>query len=186
MNEAKHEPHGDELDSEAYANSGGDAGAASQGGDGDSNDAAGLKKRLAESEDKLLRMAAEFDNSRKRLQSRSEELVKYGNEKIVLEVLAVVDNLDRAITSLDQGHDPKSVLKGLHLVQNALHKILEANGVQPIESVGQIFDPNLHEAVGQADKPGAEEDQVIEEVQKGYTLHGRLARPSRVKIAKKH
>lgn len=144
-----------------------------------------LQAKLKESEEKYLLAAADFENMKKRLQKRSDDLVKYAIEKVVTDVLMVVDDLDRAIASLDQGHDPKTVLKGLHLAQATFHKILEQNGVETIDCVNKPFDANLHEAVAEVADASREDEEVIEEVQKGYTLHGRLVRPSKVKISKK-
>ena len=144
-----------------------------------------LQNKLKETEDRLLRMAADFENSRKRLKNQTEETVKFANEKLVLDILPVVDDLDRAISSLDQGHDTEKVKEGLHLVQGTFHKILERSGVKQIECLNQHFDPNFHEAVGQVEDSEHEEGTIIEEVQRGYLIHGRLARPSRVRITKK-
>lgn len=144
-----------------------------------------LQAKLKEAEEKYLLAAADFENMKKRLQKRSDDLVKFAIEKLVTDFLLVVDDLDRAIASLDRGDDPKVVLKGLHLSQGNFHRILEQNGVEAINCVNQPFDANLHEAVAEAVDPSRPEEEVIEEVQKGYTLHGRLVRPSKVKISKK-
>jgi molecular chaperone GrpE len=144
-----------------------------------------LRAKAGEAEEKYLLAAADFENMKKRLQKRSDELVKYAIEKLVTDVVLVVDDLDRAIASLDRGHDPKDVIKGLHLAQTTFHKILEQNGVEVIDCVNKPFDANLHEAVAEVEDASREDEQVIEEVQKGYTLHGRLVRPSKVRISRK-
>lgn len=144
-----------------------------------------LSGKAAEAEAKYLLAAADFENMKKRLQKRSDDMVKYAIEGLVTDIIAVVDDLDRAIGSLDQGHDPKEVQKGLHMAQGTFHKILAQNGVEAIDCVDKPFDANLHEAVGEVADASREEEQVVEEVQKGYTLHGRLVRPSKVKISKK-
>lgn len=144
-----------------------------------------LQAKLKEAEEKYLLAAADFENMKKRLQKRADESVKFAIEKVVTDFLMIVDDLDRAIASLDQGHDPKTVLQGLHLAQSTFHKTLEQNGVEAISSVGQPFDANLHEAVAEVVDPSRDDETVIEEVQKGFTLHGRLVRPSKVKISKK-
>jgi molecular chaperone GrpE len=141
--------------------------------------------KLKECEEKYLLAAADFENMKKRLQKRSEDSVKYAIEKVVTDFLMVVDDLDRAVGSLDQGHDLKGIQKGLHMAQNSFHKILEQNGVETIQCVNRPFDANLHEAVAEVVDAGREDEEVIEEIQKGYTLHGRLVRPSKVKISKK-
>ena len=143
-----------------------------------------VNEKLKEAEDRILRISADFENSKKRLTSRAEETVKFANEKIILDIFPVVDDLDRAVSSLDQGHDTKSIQEGLHMVQKTFHKILEQSGVKPIESLNQMFDPNLHEAVGEVESD-EEEGEVVDEVQRGYLLNGRLIRPSRVRISKK-
>ena len=148
-----------------------------------------LKEKAAKADeywDRILRLTADFENTKKRLEKRAEDAVRYANEKLLLEVLPLVDDLDRAITSLDRGrHDLSKVKEGLHIVQNTFHKVLEKNGVRMIEALGQVFDPNFHEAVGEKVTAEVEEGHVAEEVQRGYLLNGRLARPSRVKIAKR-
>jgi molecular chaperone GrpE len=146
-----------------------------------------LKEKAAKADEhweKVLRLGAEFENTKKRLERQSQEGIRFANEKLVLEVLPLVDDMDRAIASLDAGHELRKVKEGLHLVQNKFHRVLEQHGVEPIEAVGRPFDPHLHEAVAEVESD-AEEGSVVEEVQRGYTLNGRLARPSRVKIARK-
>ncbi len=135
--------------------------------------------------DKVLRMGADFENAKKGVEKRTQDMIKYANEQILVEVLPIVDDLDRALASLDQGHDLEKVRQGLHLVQNTFHKILAKHGVEQMSSLGRPFDPNLHEAVGETVTDQVDEGHVAEELQKGYMLHGRLARPSRVRIAKK-
>ena len=144
-----------------------------------------LQDKLQKTEEKVLRLAADFENSKKRIQSRSDEMVKFANEKLLLDTLTVVDDLDRAISSLDQGHELKNVKDGMHMVQNTFHKILKQNGIQVIDCLGKAFDPHLHEAVGEVVDDQCEEGHIVEEVQRGYLLNGRLARPSRVRVAKK-
>lgn len=147
-----------------------------------------LKDKAAKADeywDRILRLNAEFENSKKRLEKRSQDSVRFANEKLLLDLVPLVDDLDRAITSLDSGHDLKPIREGLHLAQNQFHKVLEQNGVEVIQSLGKRFDPNLHEAVGEIETAEVPEGHVAEELQRGYLLNGRLARPSRVRIAKK-
>ncbi|MCA9396715.1 MAG: nucleotide exchange factor GrpE [Candidatus Omnitrophica bacterium] len=144
-----------------------------------------LQAKLKEADEKVLRVAADFDNDKKRIQKRAEEMLKYANEKIVTDLLPLIDDFDRALESLNQGHDLKTIQQGLNMVQTSFHKILSENGVEQIDALNKPFDPNLHEAVGQVISDAEEEDTVVEEMQRGYTLNGRLARPSRVKVSKK-
>jgi molecular chaperone GrpE len=135
--------------------------------------------------DQILRLKAEFENTKKRLERDKQDAIKYANEKLLLEILPIVDNLDRAMSSLDEGHDPEKVKKGLHIAQGELHEVLAEHGVEVVKSVGEAFDPNRHEAVGVVENDEKEEGTVLDEVQKGYLLNGRLIRPSKVRIAQK-
>lgn len=135
--------------------------------------------------DQILRMKADLENTKKRLERDKAEAIRFANEKLLVQVLPIVDNLDRALASLSEGHDAERVMQGLKLVQDELHRVLETHGVQKIESVGAPFNPEVHEAVGVEEAAkGVEEGTVVDEIQKGYLLNGRLVRPSRVKIAR--
>ena len=134
--------------------------------------------------EQILRLRADFENSKKRLERDKMDAIKYANEKLLAEILPIVDNLDRAMASLGEGHDPEKVAKGLKLAQSELHEVLETHGVQMVKGVGEDFDPRVHEAVGIVEDPDAEEGKILEEVQRGYLLNGRLIRPSKVRVAK--
>ena len=97
--------------------------------------------------------------------------------------MPVLDTVDRALASITEGHDPEKVKQGLRIAQDELHKVLELHGVEVVKAVGNPFDPRFHEAVAMVETAEAEEGTVMEEVQKGYVLNGRLIRPSRVKVA---
>ncbi len=135
--------------------------------------------------DKLLRLKADFENIKKRLEKDKSDAIKFANERLLVEILPIVDNFDRAMASLSEGHDPEKVKEGLRLAQNELHEVLEEHGVEVIKSVGTEFNPELHEAVGVVEAPGAQDGIVVEEIQRGYILNGRLLRPSRVRIARR-
>ncbi len=134
--------------------------------------------------EQLLRLKADFENSKKRLEREKLDAIKYANERLLGEILPIVDNLDRALASLSEGHDPEKVKKGLELAQTELHQVLEQHGVQMVKAIGEAFDPRFHEAMGMVESPDAEDGTILEEVQRGYLLNGRLIRPSRVRIAK--
>ncbi len=138
----------------------------------------------AELMDQMLRMKAEFENTKKRLERDKQDAIRFANEKLLADMLNAVDTFDRAVASLAGGHDPEKVRKGLEIANDELHKIMERHGVQPVKSVGAPFDPNLHEAVAEVEDAGKEPGTVVDEVQRGYVLNGRLIRPSRVRIAK--
>src|SRR3989338_534139 len=151
----------------------------------DMRQVSGDADKAAEAHDQLLRLKAEFDNAKKRLERDKAESIRYANEKLLSEILHIVDNFDRAMASLSEGHDPEKVKKGLGLAQDDLHKILERHGVQAIKSVGAPFDPQMHEAVAVVEGNDVEDGMIVDEIQRGYLLNGRLLRPSRVRIAKK-
>ena len=141
--------------------------------------------KIKELQEQILRLHAEFDNTKKRLEKDKTESIKYANEKLILEILPAIDTLDRAMNSLSEGHDPEKVKKGLEIAQTELHEMLEQHGVELVKSIGASFDPNVHEAVTMVETKDAGDGTVIDEIQKGYLLNGRLIRPSLVKVAKK-
>jgi len=134
-------------------------------------------------QEKLLRVKADFENTKKRLERDQREAIKFANEKLLVEILSIVDNFDWAMTSLSEGHDPEQVKKGLEIAQEQIHRVLERYGVQIVKGVGEIFDPKFHEAVATVEpSAGMKEGQIVDEIQRGYLLNGRLIRPSRVRI----
>lgn len=139
---------------------------------------------LKECQEQVLRLRADFENTKKRLERDKIDAIKFANEWLLAEILPIVDNFDRAMASIDEGHDPAKVKEGLKIAQDQLHQILERHGVQVVKSIGAEFDPHLHEAVGVVEAPEAKEGTIVSEVQRGYLLNGRLIRPSRVRIAK--
>ncbi len=148
-------------------------------------EAAAEKQSLeAELLDQMLRMKAEFENLKKRLERDKQDAIRFANERLLADMLHVVDTFDRATASLSEGHDPAMIRKGLLIANDELHKIMERYGVQPVKSVGELFDPNLHEAVAEVEDAGKKAGTVVDEIQRGYVLNGRLIRPSRVRIAK--
>ncbi len=136
--------------------------------------------RVAELEDKLLRVAADFDNYKKRAAREREEYVKGANERLVKELLPILDDLERALTAAGE-HEEAALEEGVRLVHRSLASVLERQGLKPIGTEGK-FDPHVHEAL--LSQPSeAEEGSVIDVVQKGYTLGDRVVRPARVVIA---
>jgi molecular chaperone GrpE len=136
--------------------------------------------RLAALEDRLLRTAADFDNYKKRAAREREEYVRLANERLVKELLPILDDLERALAAVRE-HEEATVEEGVRLVHRSLASLLERNGVKEIETNGK-FDPHVHEAL--LSQPSeAEEGSVIDVVQKGYTLGDRVVRPARVVIA---
>jgi molecular chaperone GrpE len=135
---------------------------------------------IAELEDKLLRVAADFENYKKRVAREREEYVAHANERLVKELLPILDDLERALDAVGQ-HEEATVEEGLRLVHRSLAALLEKNGVREISTEGKV-DPHVHEAL--LSQPSEEEEgSVIDVVQKGYTLADRVVRPARVVIA---
>ncbi len=143
-----------------------------------------LKAELADTKDKLLRALADFDNYKKRIARERDEMVRCANEVLILKLLDVVDNIERALQSAKQNKDADALIKGIELIYDNLKEVLSKQGLCPIECVGKSFDPNLHEAVMMLEKEGVEPQQVVEELQKGYLLNGKVIRPSKVVVSK--
>ncbi|HEY2370985.1 MAG TPA: nucleotide exchange factor GrpE [Gaiellaceae bacterium] len=131
-------------------------------------------------DDRLLRLAADFDNYKKRVAREREEYVAHANERLLKELLPVLDDLERALDAVGQ-HEEATVEEGVRLVHRSLAALLQRNGVREIPTEGK-FDPHVHEAL--LSQPSeAEEGSVIDVVQKGYALGDRVVRPARVVIA---
>jgi len=142
-----------------------------------------VKRERDEYFDRLLRMTAEFDNYRKRVDRERRAHAEQAVAELLQELLLVVDDFDRALT-VDADENPAAYRKGVELIHNKLHDLLKKQGVRPIEAVGADFDPNLHQAVVHETDSGHREGEVIAELRRGYTIGDRLLRPAMVKVAK--
>lgn len=135
--------------------------------------------------DRLLRLQAEFENTRKRQEKEKQEFVKFANEGIIAELLNVLDDLGRAVDLAESKHeDLPAFLKGVEMILAHLYEMLKGYGVKPIEAKGKLFDPNLHEALMQVEAKDVPEHTVVEELQKGYMLNDRVIRTAKVKVSK--
>jgi len=143
-------------------------------------------EQAQECQEKLLRVQADFENTRKRLEKDKQEFIKFANEGIILELLNVLDDLERTV-SLAEEHkqDVSSFLKGVEMILAHLYEMLKEYGVKPIVAQGKIFDPHLHEALMQVENKDLAEHTITEELQKGYLLNDRVIRTSKVKVSKK-
>ncbi|MDO9184050.1 MAG: nucleotide exchange factor GrpE [Bacteriovorax sp.] len=130
-------------------------------------------------------LAAEVENMRKRFEREKENLLKFGNEKVLSGLIGVVDNFDLTVNALRNDNDDKvqNIVKGIDMIRNQFLDVLKQNGLTQVESLGKIFDPNFHEAVAQAKAEGKEEQEIITEYMRGYLLNGRLLRASKVVVA---
>jgi molecular chaperone GrpE len=155
-------------------------------------DLEGLRNRLAEQEklaaeylDLLKRKQADFENFRKRSQKEIDEYKRYATTEVVLDVLNLIDNFERAVESARSSKEFDALLEGVLIIKKQFRNLLEKKyGVKNIEAVGKEFDPNLHDAVMVAETGEYDKDTVIEDLQKGYVMHDRVIRPSKVKVAK--
>ncbi len=143
-------------------------------------------KELAESREHHLRLQAEFENFRRRTLKERQESHRYGIQNLVKDLLSTVDNLDRAIEHSEQNVDAdlQTLLQGVELVRRELHSALGKHGVTVIEAKDQIFDPAVHEAMGQMPSDEVPQNTVVQELQKGYQLHDRMLRPARVIVSR--
>ena len=141
-------------------------------------------KEAQENFDRALRLAAEMENLKKRLEREKAELLQFANESLIKELLPVVDNLELALEHGRQAETPASFLEGIELVHQGFLKALARFGVTPLAAVGQPFDPAYHNAVMQQAAPEVPDCAVLKELQKGYMMHSRLLRPAMVVVAR--
>ena len=134
--------------------------------------------------DRFLRLQAEFDNYKKRSYKERVEFIKFANEGLILELLAILDNFERGIKAAELKKDFDLLHQGVDMISKQLHVLLESKGLNRIKSVGERFDPHKHEAVEVIEDEKAQEDVVVDELQPGYTLNGRIIRPAKVKVHK--
>jgi len=143
------------------------------------------KKEEIDYKAKYFYIAAEMDNYRKRMEREKENLLKFGNERVMSDLLDVADNFDRTIGMLkgDTDQKVKNLVVGLDMVQKQFLDTMGKHGLNPIQSVGKEFDPNFHEAIAQEYAEGKKPNEVIKEFQKGYSLNGRVIRASKVVVS---
>ena len=142
-------------------------------------------KEADEVTDRYTRLQAEFENFRRRSLKEKQEALQYGQQNLIKDLLATVDNLERALEHAAPGQeaDLSSVLEGVALVQREFLTALGKLGVKQVDPAGEAFDPNYHEAMGQVPAEGVEPNSVVQVLQKGYVLQDRMLRPARVLVA---
>ena len=140
-------------------------------------------KSCDEYKDKFLRAQADFDNFKKRSAKERINIVKFANEDIIVELLEVVDNFERAMSSIDQFHDISSIKDGVSMVYKQLQNVLGQHGLVKIEALHKEFDPNHHEVIATVESD-MDEDTIVEVVLEGYILNDKVVRPSKVIVAK--
>lgn len=148
-----------------------------------------LKQRAAKAEenwDRLVRTTADFDNYKKRAVREKTDAVKFANEALLQKLIPVIDSFEMAVSAAQNTSDAtsESLLTGVKMVQQLFKSTLVEAGLEEIDAMGKLFDPNFHEAVAQHESADAPEGQVIQQLRKGYKLRERLLRPATVIIAK--
>ena len=143
-----------------------------------------LKEALESTKNQLLRALADFDNYKKRSAIERDQFIQFANETLISELLPVVDGFGRAMEAAENKKASGDLIKGIALIKKQFEDALKKHGVEEIEALGKAYDANVHEAILQKEHKGPE-GVIIEEMQKGYTLHGRVIRPSMVIVTKK-
>ncbi|MDQ2177420.1 nucleotide exchange factor GrpE [Marinifilum sp. D714] len=142
-----------------------------------------LGAKLQDINDKYMRLSAEFDNYRKRTLKEKMELTKSAGEKILVNVLPVMDNFERALQSIDEAKDVEAVKEGVHLIYNNFKDFILQNGVKEIEAINKEFDTDIHEAITKIPAPSEDmKGKVVDCVEKGYTLNEKVIRFSKVVV----
>lgn len=134
--------------------------------------------------DKYLRLAAEFDNYKRRVQRDQQDTIRFANEKLFKDLLPTLDNLERALQSGREQGRIEGLMEGVDLTYKHFLDTLQKMGIKQVSSVGEVFDPAKHQAVGQVESTTIPENVIVDEYQKGYFVHDRILRPAMVTVAK--
>lgn len=141
-----------------------------------------LQQLADENEEKYLRLYAEFENYKRRIQKENEINKAYQAQRVLTDILPAIDNIERALQIEGDDETFKSLQKGVQMVHESLINALKDNGLEVIKTEGEAFDPNIHQAVVQDDNPDFKSGEITQELQKGYKLKDRVLRPSMVKV----
>jgi molecular chaperone GrpE len=172
----------DTVENEAADTEGQEPEAAEEGAAGD-QETAKLRAELGEMKDKYLRLYSEFDNFRRRTAKEKTDLFKTANQELMAALLPVLDDLERARRAMEEAEDTEAVKEGVELVFHKIANTVQQKGLKPMESIGQPFDPDLHEAITQIPAPDESmKGKVVDEVEKGYFLHDKVIRFAKVVI----
>lgn len=142
-----------------------------------------VKAQAADFKDRWLRAAADYDNLRKRMEKEREQIMCYANERLIMDLLPILDSLDRALHTPSGAGSAQKISEGVKMIERQLTGVLEACGLEPLKAVGSVFDPNMHQAVSVLPSDAHTEGTVVGELQKGYRLKGKVLRPSMVHVA---
>lgn len=140
-----------------------------------------LEEELQDYKDRFLRNLAEMENMRRRQERERQDLLKYASEKLLQDLLPVLDSFDKAVVA--PGLEANlALVEGVKMVHKQFQNVLDGHGVKLVDAVGKVFDPNVHQAIQRIEDEAATEEVVKDEFQRGYTLNGRLVRPSMVSV----
>ena len=141
------------------------------------------RKRTKEEHESHLRALADFSNFRRRHQEDYKQAIQFATQELILKILPVVDNFQRALAAAEKTKSVDSLMEGVRLTLRQLHDILDREGVKPIKAVGEEFDPMLHEAVMRVETDEYPENTIVDELETGYTQHDKVVRPAKVRVA---
>jgi len=139
-----------------------------------------LQAELADSDNRYLRLRADFDNFRRRTRQEKEELGAVVTQNLLKDMLPLIDNFERALAA--ESKDAQALRKGVEMIYNQLAEALKKNGLEYIETKDKKFDPNFHQAIMRIEDPDKEDDTIAAELQKGYMVRGKVIRPSMVQV----
>jgi len=142
-----------------------------------------LKSLVNAEKDRYLRLMAEFDNYKKRISRDYDRLVESANEKLILDLVEVRENFDRAIQSAENSNDYKGLFEGLKMIYSKFESVLEKNGLEVFAAKGDLFDPQIHDALMKTAHPEIPEDHIFEVYEKGYKLKGRVIKHAKVIVS---
>lgn len=142
-----------------------------------------LRQDIAEQQEKLLRVQADYDNFRRRSRLEKEDMAKYASKQVVEQLLPVYDNFDRALQTSKDSQDFEALYTGLDMIYRQFAGVLEQEGLKPMEVIGKPFNPEFHQAVMQVETDEYEEGIIVEELQRGYMLKDKVIRPAMVKVS---
>jgi molecular chaperone GrpE len=141
------------------------------------------RKLADENHERYMRVQADYDNFRRRSRQEKEDFAKYASSKLIEQLLPIVDNFERALAASQSAKDFDVLIKGIEMTAKQLEQVLASEGLKPIESVNQPFNPEFHQAIMQIESAEHEEGVIVEEVQKGYILKDKVIRPAMVKVS---
>lgn len=143
------------------------------------------KEQLQEQKDKYLRLFADFDNAKKRHAKERLEIMKTAGKDVIIDIVSVIDDVERAIESSKNATDVNSVVEGMELIKNKLFNTLKSRGLNPMDAVGKAFDSDFHEAITEIPAPNEDlKGKVVDVIEKGYTLNDKIIRYAKVVVGK--